>query len=66
MVTPSTQQRILHLAVELRRAHTAPVNVRRVRECTALLVAAAGELSVEHVEELERVFAVSGEKEQAK
>lgn len=58
-----TTRRILRLAVELRRAHTAPVNVRRVRECTALLVAAAGELPAAQCEELDRMFAVSGEKE---
>lgn len=60
-----TTRRILRLAVELRRAHTAPVNVRRVKETTALLVAAAGELDAAHVAELDAMFAPPPTEEKA-
>jgi hypothetical protein len=53
----TTTRRILHLALELRRAHTAPVNFRRVKEATALLVTAAGELDPKQVAELDAMFA---------
>jgi hypothetical protein len=53
----TTTRRILHLALELRRAHTAPVNVRRVKEATSLLVAAAGEIDAQQVAELDAMFA---------
>jgi hypothetical protein len=53
----TTTRRILHLALELRRANTAPVNVRRAKEATALLITAAGELDAAQVAELDAMFA---------
>jgi hypothetical protein len=60
----TVQQRILALALELRRAHTAPANVRRIREATALLCLTAGELSAAEVAEIEAAVGTEA-KEQA-
>lgn len=57
----TTTQRILWQAHLLRCARTAPTSVRHAQLAIEEIVAAAGELSEEHVKELERLAEEEGE-----